>query len=101
MSLSPLINRSFDAWLNCDTWHTGHSSDEARFYAFVWNVFRYSKKRPTEKYLRELILERRHGNFESEYLEKLALRYSNLYVTLLEFAESRTRGSLFLPSEFE
>lgn len=91
MPLSPLIKKSFDAWINCHTWHTGHPCDEARFYTFVWNVFRYSRKRPSEINLRELILERERGKLESEYLENVALSYSGLYAILLEFAEARTQ----------
>jgi len=101
MQLSPLIQKSFDAWINCNTWHTGHPADEARFYTFVWNIFRYSRKRPSENNLRELILERECCKLESEYLENVSLRYSGLYATLLEFAKARTQGSSFLPSEFE
>jgi hypothetical protein len=99
--LSPVIKKSFYAWINCDTWYTGHPSDEARFYSFVWNVFKYSRKRPTEQYLRELILEQWRGSLDPDYLETVALKYSNLYATLLEFAKTRKRGILFLPSEFE
>jgi hypothetical protein len=101
MLLSPLVQKSFDSWIKCNTWHTGHPSDENRFYEFVWNVFRYSRKRPSEKNLRELILERGRGKLDPEHLERVALRYSGLYATLLDFAKARTQRSLFFPSEFE
>jgi hypothetical protein len=101
MPLSPILKKSFDAWINCNTWHTGHPCDRERFYTFVWNVFKYSRKRPSEKRLKELIIERERGKLEYEYLEKVALRYTGIYATLLEFAKARKQRMWFLPSEFE
>jgi hypothetical protein len=101
MPLSPLIKKSFDAWINSDTWCQGHACDKARFYTFVWNVVRYSRKRLSEKNLKALILERWDDKWDSEYLEKNASFYSSLYTSLLEFAKARTQRRWFLPSEFE
>lgn len=82
--------------MNSDTWYTGHDSDQAQFYAFVWNVFRYSRKKPTEKELRELILDRWHKKLDRQTLENVALNYSGLYATLLDFAKSKNEGGMLL-----
>ena len=71
------------------------------FMHLFGTVFRYSRKNPTEEVLRELILERWHDKFETGCLEKVSFGYSSLYATLLEFAEARRLGMLFLPSEYE
>lgn len=99
MPLSKIPATSFNAWIKCGTWHTGHDNDEGRFYAFVWNVAKFSRRQPSESEIRDLILKEWRGRLEEDYLQTKARNYSNLYRTLLDFAAARTKGRLFLPQD--
>ena len=91
MPLSPNVKRAFDDWIKTDTWCTGHSSDQHQFYKFVWAVREYSRKRPSEMDLEREIINQWTGRWNQKYLEHCARKYAGLYVTLLEFADSRRR----------
>jgi hypothetical protein len=98
MSLPPLVERYFLAWIGVDTWYTRHLSDLTRFYKFVWAVHRYcrprkgvkkSKKRlPRDGEIHAAIVDARRETFNAEALEEEATYYSGLYNHLLDFANT-------------
>jgi hypothetical protein len=88
-SLSPLLEKHFRRWISVEWWHKGHPSDEERFYRFVWSVVSFSKKPPTEEFIRKLIIAEWAETLENEYLLSKAIHYSQLYTALFEFAKIR------------
>jgi hypothetical protein len=96
-----MVEKSFLAWISCDTWYKCHPSDDERFYRFVWAVAQFSRRPPSEITIRNLIISEWAGKLENDFLQNQAMHYSGLYATMLEFAKVRTKGRLFLPSEFE
>ena len=85
--LSPKVENYFTNWISRDTCYTGSLYDMERFYQFVKAVKRFSKKPPTECFVRELIV--KHGGFEAKYLEKKAAHFGQLYVTLFEYENTQ------------
>lgn len=100
-SLSPLVEKHFRRWISLECWHKGHPSDEEHFYRFVWGVVSISKKPPSEKLVRNLIISEWAEKLEDTYLLNKAIHYSQLYTTLFEFAKVRNKAQLFLTTELE
>ena len=91
MPLSPKVKEAFDQWARTETWCKGNLPDETGFYKFVWAVIEYSKKRPTETEINDLLIEKWEAKFDRKYLENCARKYSGLYVNLLEFHDCRRK----------
>ena len=91
MPLSPKVKEAFDQWARTETWYKANLPDEVGFYKFVWAVLEYSKRRPTENEINDLLIEQWKGKLDLQYLENRARKYSGLYVTLLEFYDSRRK----------
>jgi hypothetical protein len=89
MELSHFTQKAFDKWIKAKTWHTGHPLDEKRFFHFVWAAFRYSRRRPGQAELAEMIAEEWRGRIAEDFLESKARYYAGLYAVLLDFAKTR------------
>jgi len=88
-TFSPIVGRYFDAWINCDTWYTGHRNDEERFYKFVKAVLRYCKRRPSDTQVRQHIeLKGRELISDDNDLQEKAHYYTTLYASILEFHDT-------------
>ena len=85
MTLSPVVSRYFDNWIDNDTWDSGHWLDRARFYRFVKAVTRYSRKTPHPGSLQELIIQRWRKRRTNKALAAAADDFASLYQTLIEY----------------
>jgi hypothetical protein len=99
--LFPKIKKAFFAWVTCGTWYTRHPADDGCFYRFVWTVVRFSRRLPSEKKSRDLVISKWTEKLDGDFLQSQALHCSSLYATLLDFAKVRTKGQPFLTSEVD
>jgi hypothetical protein len=91
MRFSPKIKKAFDAWVTVETWHTDHILDNQRFYQFVRAVLVYSRKKPSESFIREELLKIWSGKLDEKYLINKINQFTSLYEHLYSFGKLKNK----------
>lgn len=77
---------NLNKWLNVDTWHTGHPSDDERFYKAVHSVLMSNReKRINADDVRDFIIERYRGKLEDGFLFEEAQNAALRFETIQEY----------------